>query len=242
MKNIYTIILTTFISLNTLAQTNGVGIDTDEPTAMLDVNGEMRARQLNEGESTLDYVLSADEDGNVKQIPMSDLAQAIEGSPKAEYVEYTYIWDFLTNRTPTLDLWTKQENGEEIKRYYFLGQQQRVTLPKNITSQGDDAVRVITFILVKDPQPDGFGSSSASSITWDAMFQTKGYQETSSTVDETCIYNSETRSSSLFSSGWITTGNNCTERRIKLSGNTYVREREINFYDFGGKWIMTVNQ
>lgn len=242
MKYIY-FTLFALVSLNIAAQTEGVGIGTDEPTAMLDVDGEMRIRQTSQGDETLDYVLSVDTDGNVKQIHISDLSKAIKGEPQAEFVAYQRgISPVIhTNRVPTLDLWTKQENGEEIKRYYFLGQQQRVTLPKNITTLGDGRVRVVTFILIKNQTPDGFSSTFVGATTWDAVIQTKGFEERSSTVDDTCLYNSETRSSTLFGLGWFT-GSNCTEMAIKLSGNTYVREREINFYDFGGKWIMTLNE
>lgn len=256
MKYTYIMMLVLISSWNGIAQTKGVGIDTEKPTAMLDVNGELRVRQMSQVAKS-DYVLTTDSEGNVKQIHTSDLLTAIKGKPKAEFIPYQ--GNPVSDRTPTLDLWTKQENGEEIKRYYFLGQQQRVTLPKNITSEGDNMVRRITFILIKNQTPDGFSSTFVGATSWDFIAQTKLYEVNADTYNGgdggVCLHKATANMDQGFGLG-MTWGEDltwnwgqatwnpgvCQRRQVKFTGNIYAREREINFYDFGGKWIMTVNE
>lgn len=58
------------------------GINTLDPTAKLDINGDLRIRTLPSGSSNTDLVLVVDNDGNVKKVTLCDLQNAIYGDIK----------------------------------------------------------------------------------------------------------------------------------------------------------------
>lgn len=247
-KYIYILIFS--ISAFVIAQTKGVGINTDKPTTMLDVNGEMRVQNITVGDATVENVLTADADGFVKEVPIHELIKSVKTKTEAEFIPYSRDIDpaFHVNRAPTLDLWTKQENGEQIKRYYFIGQQHRVTLPKNLTVNGDNKLRAISFVMIKNATPDGFvSSSSVGSRTWDLVVQTKLFQHKTNSFNGTnggvCLYESSTSGSGLFEilDGFTTEGSGCFRRQVKAFSRERIGEREITFYDFAGRWIMIKN-
>lgn len=236
-KNILT--LFSILSLSVYAQ---VGIETEEPEAMLDVNGDLRVRTIESVEST-DFVLSSDNQGFMRKLPVSGINSGVVNMESAQFV--SGVGD-ISARTPVLDLWDEQEtNGvESIKRYYFLGQNVSVTLPANVSVLGDKTARVITFIVVDNA---AFGGGALSG--YNIAFQTKLYQENVSSFNGTnggvFLYDSFFGGSDLLSgsgtSASVTEDDTGFRRRINLSVENSIRDREINFYDFGGKWIMTVN-
>ncbi|MDG4950544.1 hypothetical protein NLM59_06385 [Weeksellaceae bacterium KMM 9724] len=238
MKKIYTILAIFCALSSSLAQ---VGINTETPEATLDVNGNMRLRQSPETDKT-NFVLSADEEGFVQQIPLSSLNLEAVNLESATFV--AGVNSNVNDSPVVLDLWTEQEtNGlEGIKRYYFLGQNVSVTLPRNKSVLGDHTARVITFVVVRNNE---FGGSALSS--WNVLFQTKLHQEKSNSFQGgnggVFLYDSYFGGSSLGSNSDVSTPGNAGgyRRSINLSSENSIRDKEINFYDFGGKWIMTVN-
>ncbi|MGI9525654.1 MAG: hypothetical protein ACR2MS_00925, partial [Weeksellaceae bacterium] len=174
MKNRLILLITLFSSITTLAQ---IGINTDAPEATLDVNGNVRVRQTVLSQNG-EYVLSADKEGYVRRILISELSLGAVNMESAMFIPGQASWD---GRVPTLDLWTGQEdNGlESIKRYYFLGQNVSVTLPKNISKIGDETARVITFIVVRNEEFTGSMISG-----WNVAFQTKLYQESTDSFEQ----------------------------------------------------------
>lgn len=216
-----------------------VGINTDEPKATLDINGDLRIRKTEVLENP-QHVLSVDEEGFVKKIDVAKLGVSTVNLESAKFITSTGA--SIAGRVPTLDLWTEQETAgaENIKRYYFLGQVHSVTLPKNISKEGEELARVITFVVVRNSE---FGGSSISN--WEVAFQTKLYQENTDSYLGTnggvFLYQSVFNGSDLGGT-YINEGSvNGYRRRVYMSGEDRIADREINFYDFGGKWVMTVN-
>lgn len=244
MKHIYTL-LCMGLGVTLFAQ---VGIKTTTPTKTLDVDGDIYIRKAPQGDKGVDAILSTDADGNVRKLEISDLTSLVPELETAEFVSYVSGSNVTSDKTPTLDLWTTQENGglESVKRYYFLGQEQRITLPKNVTSEGDGRTRKITFVLIES---ESFGGTATSD--WNLVFQTKLFQEETDTfnggnggvclVDFTPDSGTET---SLLGTGSFTEEGSvgCYRRSVTFSsGSANIGDREVTFYDFGGKWFMPLN-
>lgn len=244
MKHIYTLLL---ISLSSLLFSQ-VGINTTTPTKTLDVDGEVYIRKTPEGDKGIESILSTDTDGNIRKVAVADLTLLVPELETATFVPYVSGSSVTTDNTPTLDLWTVQENDgiENIKRYYFLGQQQRITLPKNITSEGDAKTRKITFIIMES---DAFGGTATSD--WNVIFQTKLFQESTDTFDGgdggVCLVDfspATAGETTLLGTGSFTEEGNggCHRRSVTFtSGADNIGDREVTFYDFGGKWFMPLN-
>lgn len=64
--------LITLLLLFTITVQAQVGINTDQPTKTLDVNGQVRIRNLPLGDST-DFLVVADSQGNLRKITISSL-------------------------------------------------------------------------------------------------------------------------------------------------------------------------
>lgn len=73
MRNLLFILL--FLPLSLMSQYTGkVGINTEQPTKTLDVNGQVRVRDLPSGDST-DYIIVANTQGELRKVPISLLQQ-----------------------------------------------------------------------------------------------------------------------------------------------------------------------
>lgn len=226
----------------------GVGINTDTPSKTLDVAGDMHIRKTPHGNSESDFILSIDNNGNINKINVSELSSIVPEFETAMFVPYKAGSNVLNSKKATLDLWTEQEtNGiESIKRYYFLGNQHRVTLPKNITKKGDNKVRKISFITIKNNEL----TSTDLGNSWDLYLQTKLYEEQLDVFNGgnagVCLYKSIESSTRLFGTGdddgFKTQGNvGCFRRRVKINSEGRLADREVTLYDFGGKWFLPIN-
>lgn len=225
-----------------------VGINTTAPTKTLDVDGNLYIRQTPNGDKNVDAILSTDADGNVRKIEVSELTSLVPELETATFVSYVSGSNVTSDRNPTLDLWTIQENGgmESIQSYYFLGQEQRITLPKNITNEGDGKTRKITFILIES---EAFGGVATSG--WNLVFQTKLFQENTDSFDGgnagVCMADftpNVTGETTLLGTSSVTSEGSvgCYRREVIFtSGANNIGDREITFYDFGGKWFMPLN-
>lgn len=242
------------ISLPLSAQ---VGINTESPEATLDINGTLKVRTVPAGDSSTDIIFAKAEEGvQVNTITQTQLETAlaknnsIVSAGLASFLIGSTVTDD-TDKISTLDLWTLQEiQGEgAVREVYFLAQQQRVTLPANTTSEGDGNVRRIEFIVIENPTPNGFADNDEVGTTdYDAIFQTKKYEMQASDMecvtDDTYMYETGQLTDlfldSAVGSSYTTDGNGY-DRAVRTAGSGYIKNRKIVFYDFGGKWIMTIN-
>lgn len=80
MKALFLLILAFLITELVYAQ--NTGINTINPTAKLDVNGDLRIRTLPAGTATTDQVLVVDASGNIKKVALCDLQNAVYGDIK----------------------------------------------------------------------------------------------------------------------------------------------------------------
>lgn len=231
-------------------------IGTDQvPTATLDIEGDLRVRNIPNGDVT-DNILLSDDNGVMYKISPSDLAKNgyVENSPKIGGGRVVNPEaDVLTEEfIPTLDLWTQQEMfGEEgIKDVYMVSLSQRITLPQNITTDGDGKIRKIVFVLIQNNPSEGFDDNNYSQAfdQWRIYFQTKKFEMKSDGAD--CYINDITyiykpTYSGLFvpdpANYYNTAGTNNPERsRLKGYYQDQIRDREFVFYDFNGKWVLSV--
>lgn len=253
MKNIINTILLLFTLSTAVSQ---VGINTETPQSTLDIDGSLRIRTLNQGANT-DKILSRNELGNTVNVTKNQLKTAVTKQTsiyKGQFAPYIVGSDVLgtSDKIATLDLWTEQElhGSKAINDVYFLGQKQRVTLPKNITKFGDNQVRRIEFIIINNNEPEGFVSKDGANPGngSDILFQTKQFELQSTysgcvgAENETYLYQG-TESTQLFvpRQGFSYSSENGNKKDVRLGDNRYIKDRRIVFFDFGGKWIMSNN-
>ncbi|MDG4950545.1 hypothetical protein NLM59_06390 [Weeksellaceae bacterium KMM 9724] len=253
-----------FLSLIPSLALAQVGVGTDQPTHDLDIDGNLRIREILTDSSAIGLVLSVNEDGIVNLIDSEKLRKPNESGENAPKPAYDQIIDPKKDYSPdlpnderylpTLDLWSDQElyGPEGIQRVYFLGLRQRVTLPQNITTEGDGKIRKISFVVIQNNAPEGFGDTEMSQLfdRWQITFQTKKFEmeanggEGCFVDDATYLYKPNTASSGLFVPNpllaYEAEGGDATRAHVKMRYQNQIRDRAIVFYDFGGKWVMSV--
>ncbi|MGI9527276.1 MAG: hypothetical protein ACR2MS_09220 [Weeksellaceae bacterium] len=235
-----------------------VGIQVENPTATLDIDGSLRIRVLPDGDKGQDVIMVMEEEGYLEASSPNNLNRSNQVNiniPEKGYdvIANSNFEDDQVYRKPTLDLWSDQKlYGENyIKSLYFIGLKQRVTLPTNITSPNDGKIRKITFVLIRNNPEEGFGEEKHGEgfNQWFVLFQTKKYEMEASTglgcyiSDKTYMYRPNTSSSELFvpnpSYAYVENTDGAIAR-VQMKYQAQVRDRAFVFYDFNGKWIMSV--
>lgn len=241
----------------TLPLSAQVGINTNTPEVALDINGSLKIRTIPDGDSDNDKIMAKSETGSqISNLGKEQLKVALAkqhstvSAGLAPFIIGSEVTD-STDKIPTLDLWTLQEvQGEgAVREVYFLAQQQRVTLPANTTSDGDGEVRRVEFIIIENSTPNGFADNEEVDATaYDAIFQTKEYEMQDSEIgcvtEDTYLYQTGQLTDLFVDSGAgtsYTTDDDGYDRAVRTAGRWYIKNRKIVFYDFGGKWIMMLN-
>jgi hypothetical protein len=95
MKLLMYIFLMVLIANAALAQ--NTGINTINPTAKVDVNGNLRIATLPAGTATSDLVLVVDVNGNIKKVALCDLQNAVYGDIKESRLTADHCGWYLLN-------------------------------------------------------------------------------------------------------------------------------------------------